>query len=157
MGERANALADTGQKAFDDLAKAVRGLSDGQWKSNCASEGWSVGVTARHVGEGLGVTIGLAQAVAKGEALPPLSMEALDQRNAQHAKDHADCSKDEVLGMIRQNAPNVVSAIRGLSDEQLDRTAHFAPMGRDISAQQVIEMIVIGHVQQHLGSIKTAG
>jgi len=157
MGERANALADAGQKAFDEFTVTVEGLSDAQWRATCAGEGWTAAVTARHIAQAPPFTLDLAQTVAKGEALPPLSMEALDQRNAQHAKDHADCSKDEVLGMIRQNAPNVVSAIRGLSDEQLDRTAHFAPMGRDISAQQVIEMIVIGHVQQHLGSIKTAG
>ena len=157
MGERANALADTGQKAFDDLANTVQGLSDAQWRAACASEGWSVGVTARHAGGSIERTIRLAQAVANGEALPPLSMEAVDQGNAQHAQEHANCSKDEVLGVIRQNVPNVVRAIRGLSDEQLDRTAHFAPMGRDVSAQQVIEMIVIGHVQQHLNSIRAAG
>jgi len=157
MGERAKALADAGQKAFDEFTATVEGLSDAQWRATCAGEGWTAGVTARHVAQAPAFTLGLAQAVANSQPLPPITLDIRDQRNAEHATEHANCSKDEVLGIIRQNAPNVVSAIRGFSDEQLDRSAHFAAMGRDMTAQQVIEMIVIGHVQQHLGSIKAAG
>jgi len=157
MGERANALADAGQKAFDEFTATVEGLSDAQWRATCAGEGWTAAVTARHIAQAPPFTLDLAQTVANGQPLPPITFAMRDQMNAQHAQEHADCSKEEVLGIIRQNAPTVVTAIRGFSDQQLDRSAHFAAMGRDMTAQQVIEMIVIGHVQQHLGSIKAAG
>jgi len=156
MGARANALADTAQKAYDDFASGIQGLSDAQWRGTTAAEGWAVAATARHAVAGLPFTLGLAQAIANGQPLPPITLEARDENNAEHAKEHANCSKEEVLGLARQHAPVVVAAIRGMSDEQLDRSAYFAAMGADLTTQQALERIVIGHAGSHLESIKAS-
>jgi hypothetical protein len=81
-------------------------------------------------------------------------MDAIHQMNAEHAKQYAGCTKEETLALLRKNAAAAASAVRGLSDEQLDRSA---PMlgGPAMTAQQAIERILIGHVQEHHGSIKS--
>jgi len=156
MGERANALADTAQKTYDDFASSIQGLPDAQWRGTCASEGWTAAATARHVAQSLPFGLSMARAIADRQPLPPITLDSRDERNAQHAKEHANCSKEEVLGLLRQHAPTVVAAIKGMSDEQLDRSARFEAMGSDLSTQQAIERILIGHSGMHMGSIKAA-
>ena len=157
MGERAEALARRFEQANNDVIAAVEGLSDGQWKALNKDAGWSVGVTAHHVAVSHPALIGLIQAIGSGQPLPPLTADMRDHGNAQHAQQFADCTKQETLGMLRANGAAAAAAVRGLSDEQLDRTGSMPAFGdAPISAQQVIERILIGHPGMHLASIQAA-
>ena len=154
MSERAEALAAQFEQANNDLIKAVESMSDAQWKATCTSEGWPVGVTAHHVGGGHHAIGGLAQAIANGQPVPPLSMEQINQGNAQHAQQYANCNKAETLELLRRDGDAAASMVRGLSDEQLQRSA--SVIGNQMTAEQVIQNILIGHVQMHGASIKQA-
>jgi hypothetical protein len=81
-------------------------------------------------------------------------MDSLHQMNAEHAKQFANCTRDETLVLLRKNAAGAASTVRGLSDDQLDRSAPLLG-GPPMTAQQVIERVLIGHVQEHHGSIRT--
>ncbi len=152
MGDRARTLTERFEQGNQEMIKTVERCSDAEWPATTSGEGWSVGVVAHHVAEGHKAIAGLIQAAATGQPLPPLSMEALDQRNAEHARQHANCTKAETLELLRQNAAAAAATVRGLSDEQLDRIAQ-ARVG-PMKVQEMIERILIGHVQNHLGSIR---
>jgi uncharacterized damage-inducible protein DinB len=157
MGERGDALAQRFEQANNDVIAAVEGFSDDQWKAKTKEEGWSVGVAAHHIAVGHPGVFGLAQAIANGQPLPPITREMIDQGNAQHAQQFAGCTRQETLDLLRANGAAAAMSLRGLTDEQLDRSATLPVFGdAPVSAQQVIEMVLIGHPQGHLQSIKGA-
>jgi uncharacterized damage-inducible protein DinB len=156
MSERAAALAERFERINQDLIVAVERCSDADWQRACAGEGWPVGVTAHHVATSYPAFKGFIQGIATGADLPPVTPEMLDASNAQHAEEHARCSRQETLELLRRGGQAAAEAVRDLSDEQLDRTAPMALAGgAAISAQQMAEFM-IGHPTGHLASIQAA-
>jgi hypothetical protein len=155
MAQRSQALADQFEKANREIIATVERCSDTQWKNKTSGESWPVGVVAHHVAQSHEGIAGLVQKIATAQPLPGLTMDMINQGNAEHAKKFANCTKDETLALLRKNGAAAASAVRGLSDEQLDRSAPLLG-GPPMTAQQAIERILIGHVQDHHGSIKQA-
>ena len=83
-----------------------------------------------------------------------LTMEMIDQVNAEHARTFAACTKTETLELHRRNVALASGIVRGLSDVELDRTAAVLFGAPAMSAQQAIERLLINHINEHLGSIK---
>jgi uncharacterized damage-inducible protein DinB len=157
MGQRVEALAAELQRVNGELEQAIETCSDDDWRRVCSGEGWSVGVAARHVAVTHESIAGLVQAVANEQPVPPITPEMLDAYNAQHAAEFANCTREEVLALHRRGARAAADAVRGLGDEQLDRTAPIPIAGgASMSAQQVIEAGLIGHPSEHLASIRAA-
>jgi hypothetical protein len=154
MAERAEALAGKFEAENNELIATVEAASDEQWAAVTSDEGWSVGVVAHHVGGGHPLIAGLVGALASGADLPALTAEQLDQANAQHAQDSANCTKDETLEMLRSGGSAAAAAVRGLSDEQLDITKEVIAGAPNMSVEQVIENVMIGSVTGHHASIK---
>jgi uncharacterized damage-inducible protein DinB len=154
MGERGEALANRFEEVNREIISAVEKCSDAQWRTKCAGENWSVGIVAHHLAQGHAQIGRMIQAIGAGQPLPPVTTEMLDQMNAQHAEQHANCTKEETLDLLRKNGTSAAATVRGLSDEQLQRsgTLRAGPM----SAEQVVENILIGHVNGHLASIRAA-
>jgi len=154
MAERSEALAAKFEEANNDVIAMVESASDDQWSAVCADEGWSVGVVAHHIGGGYPLIAGLVQALASGADIPPLTTEQLDQANAKHAEEHANATKEETLEMLRTGGAAAATAVRGLSDEQLDRSSTVIAGAPDMSVEQVIENVMIGSAAGHGASIK---
>lgn len=157
MSERAKALAERYEQANGELIAMVEQSSDEGWRRQCRGETWPVAVTAHHVGASTGFVANFVQLMADGRELPPITTEMLDRGNAQHAEQYANCSKEETAELLRRDGQQAASTVRGLSDEQLDRTSPMSFMdGAPWSTQQFIENVLIGHVQTHSQSIKEA-
>ena len=88
-----------------------------------SGEQWPVCVVARHVAAGHYGAFDFAKMIAAGETLPELSMDAIDQMNAKHAEEHVNCTKSEVVGLLKQNGSSITSFVAELDDEKLDRTS----------------------------------
>ena len=153
MGARAEQLASQFDQSCREFNAVVEKLSDVEWKKKTAAEEWSVGVVAHHVAGGCEGIAGLVQAVAKGQPLPGLTMDAIHQMNATHAKEHANVTKAATLSLFTTNAAKASSMVRGLSDAELDRSATLLG-DRAMTAAQVIEGILINHINEHLGNIR---
>ena len=155
MGERAQALANRFDETNREIISTVEKCSDAQWRTKCAGENWSVGVVAHHVAGGHAGIARIVETLAAGQPLPPMTMEMLDQVNAQHAQEQANCTKQETLELLRKNGASAVATVRGLSDEQLQKSGTLMA-GRSMSVEQVIEGVLVGHVKGHLDSIRSA-
>jgi len=58
--------------------------------------------------------------------------------------------------LLRRNGA-AANVVRGLSDEQLGRSAPMPLIGgAPVSARRMIENVLIGHLQEHAGSIRSA-
>src|SRR5215216_1156150 len=132
MGERAAALADQFEQTLGELIATVEGCSEEQWRAMCGAE---------------------------GRPLPDLTWDDINGTNERRAGEQASCSKDEVLASLRDGGREMAAYVRGLSDEQLDRTGAL-PLagGAQVSTQQLIEGgVLIDHARGHLASIRAAG
>jgi len=88
-------------------------LSDADWEKVTEAEKWSVGVTAHHLAGAYERVPDIAMGLAAGQSFGNFTRKMLDERNAQHAKDFAGCTKEETLALHRKGAANAVAESAG--------------------------------------------
>jgi hypothetical protein len=158
MGARAESLAKQFEAKAAEMTAVIKGLSDTDWKKTTAAEKWSVGVTAHHVAGAHQAIAGIVKTLAAGQSIPNFTMDMLHEMNAKHAKEQANCTKAETLALHEKGAAAAAAAVRGLSDVELDRKGTVLAEMPAMTTQQVIEGILINHINDHMGSIrKTVG
>jgi uncharacterized damage-inducible protein DinB len=137
-----------------EVIELVQGCSDEQWRRTTIAEGWSVAVTAHHIAVVHAVFIRLVKRLARGETFSPAaSIDDVHQANAQHARAFAEVGKQETLEALRTNGNALGQQLRSLNDEQLGSVAGVFG-GNELTVEQVVQNIVIGHPQGHLASIR---
>jgi hypothetical protein len=156
MSQRTKELVERFTAFSNDFIAFVDNCTDEDWQKVCGGEQWAVGVVAHHVAAGHFGAIDFVRIIVTGEAMPEITMGAIDQMNAQHAKEHANCTTEEVLGLLRENGSAFAGYLGGLSEADLARTGYLALIGGDVSAQQLIEMIIFQMGGEHLDSMKAA-
>ena len=153
MSERAQALAERFERANEEVIAAVERWPEEGWRATPPGEAWSVGLTAHHIGNGYAVVQRMLQPAAAGQPQPlPLGHD----HNERYAEEHADCTKEEVLDQLRRNGASAVGFIRGLRDEELDRPVPSRDGSRTWRLEEMAERLFIGHVEEHLVSIRRA-
>ena len=77
--------------------------------------------------------------------------------NADHASEHGDIGKADALDKLRRNSMAAAAAVRGLTDEELDRAAPVS-LNADapLTAQFFIEDHAVRHSFHHLARIRSA-
>lgn len=156
MSQRAQALVQRFNAANGELISYIEGCTEDDLDRVTTDEGWPVRVTAHHLAVSHEPLAGLAQLLATGQPLPPLTLEIFRHGNAQHAAEYATVSKQTILNRLHSGGAQASAIVSGLSDEALERSGHFTLLNGEISAQDVIENILIGHIRSHLESIKAA-
>ena len=154
MANRGESLAKTFEAKAAEAIALIESLSDADWKKVTVAEQWPVGVTARHIGWGHEVIAGIVQTVAGGAAMAPLTMDALNALNAKNAAEWAGSSKSDVLALHRKNAAAAAAIVRGIPDAGFDRKAEIFSGMPPMSAGDLAGGILVGHVDEHLGSIR---
>jgi len=92
--------------------------------------------------------VGLAKMIINGEKLPEFTMEQLVEMANEHAGS-MPVYPEEVLGVLRRNGAALVDYVAGLSDAELNRTGHLALAGGELSAQQLIEAVILKSGGEH--------
>ena len=157
MSERATKLADRLNSVVDDALATVAGIPDDKWTAFCPPEQCTVAALASHLGSSAtGVMSFLVQPMAEGKPLPAITPELINAGNAQNARENASRPKDETLDEIRMNGGAVVTAVRSLSDAQLDRSAVLFFSPDPVTTEFVIENALVNHLRGHLDSLKAA-
>jgi hypothetical protein len=151
MGARGEAYAKELRKVTDELSRTIESMSDTAWQTKTGPENWPAGVAAHHVAGSTAQVAGLVQMIAQGQPLPPITQEMLNDANAQHATQFAGCTKADTLELLEKNTKDAEQLLRGLSDEQVEKTASI--FGQTINNQWMIENILIHHVTDHGASI----
>jgi hypothetical protein len=154
MSTRGQQLAQQLEQAVQDFEKTVDTLSDDQWRAT-GPEGWSIAATAQHVSGQFPLEMEYVTAAAEGRPMPAYTWDDINGRNDSRAARNTKSSKADVLRELREQSGSVTAYLRGLSDEQLDRTCELPLAGNaQLSAQQVIESgVLIDHVRAHTKSL----
>jgi hypothetical protein len=112
MSERAQALAEQFEQANHEAIATVEGCSDEQWRRHVESENRSVGVVMHHVAIAQPVIAEWVTAAARGQDVG-IEKGRIDQVNAQHAREQANCPKAETLDLLRRAVRPVPALCRG--------------------------------------------
>jgi hypothetical protein len=157
MGARAEALADQFEQANQAVIDCILGDHNGDFSVPCPAEGWTAAALGAHIGMGhAGILDGLIKRAVNGEEIPPFSMSDFDEGNAKFASENAAIPHDEIVALLRDNGAAAATYLRSLSDEDLDRTTNMPTMGdQPVTAQQLIEWVLIGHTQEHGQSLRS--
>jgi hypothetical protein len=155
MSQRAKDISYRIKTFSDEVISFVMNLSEDDWVKECEEEQWPVGVTARHIAGHLSIS-DMADAIIKGKDLPPMTMDQIVDMANQSAREHADCSKSEVLKLLQKNTAEIVDYYAGLSDDDLDRKGTMPAFGGEVSAEQLAQFVILASAAQHLKSMKTA-
>jgi hypothetical protein len=154
---RAQVLADRIEEGAGKLAAFVEGLTEAQWRQPIsATDRRTVGVVVHHVAFVYPIEIAVARAIGSGQAVETAWAD-IAQLNSKHAVDSAKVTKAEALELLAKNNREAAAAVRGFTDEELDRAAPFGlSYGAPVTAQFVIEDHALRHAWHHLAKIKEA-
>ena len=158
MGSKAEALARQFEAKAREATGVIERLSEADWRRTTADETWTVAVVAHHVASGHEGIASMIQAVASGQAVPALTLDMLHDGNARHAREHANATKAETVALHEKGAAAAAAVVRGLSDEQLAKSATVLQGRPALTVEQMITGILMNHIDSHVGSIrKTVG
>lgn len=155
--QRANALADRLEQGAAALAALARTLTDSQWHTPLPKDGRPIGVVVHHVAAMYPLEIDLAQALAAGKPITGVTWDAVHELNARHAEENRAVTRDAAVNLLEQNSAAAASAIRALSDEDLDRAAGVS-LNADapLTCQFFLEDHAVRHSYHHLARIRAA-
>lgn len=154
---RANALAVRLEQGALALADFARTLTDVQWQTPTPKDGRKVGVIIHHVASVYPIEIQLAQTLAQGEAITGVTADVINEMNAGHAREFDGVSKAAALELLRRNSEAAATAIRLLSDEELNRAAPVSLYGdAPLTCQFLLEDHAVRHSYHHLARLRAA-
>jgi Mycothiol maleylpyruvate isomerase N-terminal domain len=156
MGAKGEALAKQFEAKAREAATVVESLSDADWKKMTAAEKWTVGVTAHHLARAFEAVSGIVTGIVSGQVPGGFTRGMLDGMNAQHAKEHANCTKAETVALMKKGAPTAAAVVRGLSDDQLAKSGAVFTDAPPMTAEQLVMAGLINHIDEHIGSIRKA-
>ncbi|MGH2616898.1 MAG: maleylpyruvate isomerase N-terminal domain-containing protein [Thermomicrobiales bacterium] len=154
MSVRAEELATRFEQANQTVIDMVSGSAD--LSVTCPVEGWTAAALGAHVGGGhFGIVEYLIKPIVASQELQPFDLASFNEGNAKAAAENATLPKDQVLVLLRDNGATAAAYLRSLSDDDLDRTTTLPVFGPEpVTAQQVIEMVLIGHPLDHGNSLR---
>jgi len=154
MGAKGEALAKQFEAKVQEATTVIEKLTDAEWKTVTAAEQWPVGVVAHHVATAHEGISRIVKTVASGQPMPHFTLDMLNQMNAQHAKEHAACTKSETLALHKKNAGAAAAIVRGLSDAELQKSGKVLADAPPINVEGIVTGILIHHIDEHVGSIR---
>jgi hypothetical protein len=157
MNERAEALAAHLEAANAEMIAFAESCPAAFWTVPCVDDGRTVAAVVRHVGGAYIAHMRLVQAAAAGEPIPAMfgDWEMIHQGNAVSARKYANADRGETVESLRRNGANLATAIRDLTDAQLDRTAVVPIFGDGArTTAEIIAMPVIAHPLGHLVGLR---
>ena len=158
MGAKGEALAKQFEAKVEEATALLEKLSDTDWRKTTAAEKWTVAATAHHIASSYEPVAHIIRTIAAGQALPHFTRQMLDEMNAQHAKEFADCARPETIALHKKGAVAAAAAVRGLSDAELAKTGTVFTGMPPVSAEDMVNGALLGHIDEHFGSIrKTVG
>jgi hypothetical protein len=154
MGAKSEALARQFEAKSREALATLERLGEADWTKVTEAEKWSVGVTAHHLASVLEPVSRMIRAVVTGQAPGDLTMARFDEMNARHAREFADCTRAETITLHRKGSATAAATIRGLSDAELATSGTVLKDMPPMSAEQLIAGALLGHIDQHYGSIR---
>ena len=157
MNNRSEALAARLEAGAKELAAFGATLSEDEWQMRLPKDGRKIGVVVHHVASVYPIEIHLASTLASGQPITGVTWDVVHNMNRGHAEEVDGVTKAAALALLATNSADAASAIRALSDEQLDRAAPVSLNDNaPLSCQFMLEDHAVRHSYHHLAGIRAA-
>src|SRR5690349_12830107 len=157
MSKRTEALATRLEQGALALANFADTLTGVEWEMRTPEDGRQIGVIVHHVASVYPIELQLARMVAAGKPIVGVTAATIDEMNAQHAKSHDRATKAQTLELLRRNSAAAATAIRALSDEELDQAAPVSLYSDALlTCQFILEDHAVRHSYHHLARLRAA-
>jgi hypothetical protein len=157
VSNRSELLASRLEQGAAALAAFASRLTEAQWQARVPGDGRKIGVIVHHVASVYPLEIQLAQTVAGGKPVTGVTMDAVHEMNAGHARDYDGVTPEAAVELLRRNSAAAAAAIRALSDAELDRAAPVSLyFDAPLTSQFVLEDHAVRHSYHHLARIRGA-
>jgi uncharacterized damage-inducible protein DinB len=153
--DRAQALADDFARANEEALVFARSCSDEQWTLTVPGEGWTVGVVLHHIAEGHAHGVRWIDDMASGRGVSDTA-EGVDRENTAHAVRAESAGPAETVALLQTAGSRLEEALRGLSDEELDRNSAFGPAGGRALPTEQLAAVSARHTREHLAHVRSA-
>ena len=141
--------------AIADLARIVERMDQRQWRWISREEGWPVGAVVNHVGLALLFHADIILRIANERAPHALTMADIHEVNRANAEPEPPVSRDEALEQLRRHGQRLARIVQRLSSDEFTHLAAIPfPNGQVHTTRELIENVVIGHVEAHTRSIR---
>ena len=132
-------------------------LSEAEWETRLPKDGRKIGVVIHHVASVYPIEIHLASLLAAGQPITAVTWDAVATMNLDHSNEHDGTTKEATLALLAANSAAAATAVRALSDEQLDSAAPVS-LNSDapLTCQFMLEDHAVRHSYHHLARIKAA-
>ena len=150
---RCETLANQLDAKVEAAVILLRSLGEADWSKVTEAEKWTVAVTAHHYAGALEPVSHLIEALVAGER-GTLTSAMLDQMNAQHARDYADCGKEETIELLRKGAGVAGATLRRLRADQLAISGTVLADRPPMTVEQLVHAALLAHLDEHFGSIR---
>ena len=154
MSARAQSLADLFERTNNELIQFATSLSGADWMRYCPNEERNIAALVYHVAVGYPFELRVFKAIAAGDPLPNLSRADLDAMNAEDGEAHANEEREETLDLLRRNGAQAAEWVCGLNDDDLRKTGEYIEGIPEMTIEQWIERVLIGHIGMHLASMR---
>ncbi len=157
---RAQELAAELERALGDIHAELEAIPDQRWYNAVTGpEGWRVGHTAHHIGEGYLVSLKwIDQSIAQGRPVtldPQVDIPAQNEANARCLQEHGNEQRATTMAFLRGSARKLIDRVAQLTDEQLDAPMMIV-MGEERTGGQLALPMALRHANNHLQSIREA-
>jgi DinB family protein len=154
-GDRVVFAADDLEAANREIVAFLGALTEEQWQTIGAPEGWPVVAMAYHVADGYRIHMRWLDLLRREGAVPGTPAD-LDAENAQAVADAKDLPSDAVLSAVETAGRLIVAYVRDLDTNELTRSASHGPLGGgNVSVDFVLD-ITAWHVREHLRRMRSA-
>ena len=157
MSKRTNALADRLEQGARALENFASSLTEVEWQARVPKDGRKIGVIVHHVASMYPLEIQLARTLASGKPVEGVTGDAVNDLNAGHAKEHDAVTKAEALDLLKRNSTTAATAVRALTDDELDQAAPVSlNSNAPLTCQFFIEDHALRHSYHHLAGVRRA-
>jgi hypothetical protein len=154
---RSEAMAVRLEAGAAALAAFALTLSEAEWQTRLPKDGRKVGVVVHHVASMYPLEIQLAKLVAAGQPITDVTWEAVAAINRDHEEENDGAAKQDTLALLARKGAAAAEAIRGFSDEELERAAPVSlNSNAPLTCQFVLEDHAVRHSYHHLAGTRAA-
>jgi hypothetical protein len=146
-------LAAMLHERMERFVEVVVACDDAGWSAVTTVEGWPVAGVAQHVVDGLRFHTLIVTRMARGRALPNVTMAQIDEGNEGYRA--ARPARTAVLEVLHEHAARAVDTVGTLTEEELSGTALVPiPEERMLSTREFIERVMLPHIEAHMESVR---
>ena len=116
----------------------------------------TVAALVHHVAWAYLIEIEPFHAMALGRPKAPWTLDGLNDVNAEHASQFAECGKQETLDLLGHNAARTAAIVRSLTPEHLARSGKYLESAPERTVEAWVDGVLSYHVDWHWQSIREA-